>query len=58
MVLNLTPVRYKCAKRPWCCAQMLGDAELPQEQPSLASLTSELVDSALLGYLRRHSQSE
>ena len=56
MDLNLTPVRYKCAMRPWCCAQMLGDAELPREQPSLASLTSELVDSASLGYLRLSAQ--
>jgi hypothetical protein len=32
---------------------MLGYAEPPREQPALASLESELSDSASLGYLRR-----
>ena len=50
--MNHTPasgesIRLSGAVRP-CC----GYAATLAEQPSLASLTSELADSALLGYLR------
>ena len=48
MDLNLTPVRYKCAMRPWCCAQMLGYAELPREQAARGSLVRAQTRSRLL----------
>ena len=46
-------VRYA----PLVLRTMLGYAEPPREQPALASLESELSDSASLGYLRRRSAS-
>ena len=52
MDLNLTPSRAKCPAF-WRVAPCCARAQRPREQPSLASLTSEPVDSASLGYLRR-----
>jgi len=51
--LNSTPLRCKSALRPWGYAPMLADGKPPREQPALASLESQLSDSASLGYLRR-----
>ena len=55
--MNLTPLR---ASKPEALAlrAMLRYAQRSREQPSHASLESELSDSALLGYLRRRSRRE
>ena len=50
--LNSTP-REPQSLRLWHFVPCFGCAEALAEQPARASLTSELADSALLGYLRR-----
>ena len=52
IISDSTPSRRKC-KMPLVLRTLHGYTVPPREQPALASLTSELADSASFGYLRR-----